>query len=104
MLSVLAALPACHAVAAAGYEQCQAKLMRVLERLVYLREVTADYTYYGIASPWLQVCRRETSAGDAVVSCYSCCGNMLQLLCIVHSVLFESQNCSSRVLPVLSCG
>jgi hypothetical protein len=29
--------------------------MRILERLVHLREVTADYTYYGIASPWLQV-------------------------------------------------
>lgn len=42
----------CHT--AAGYEQCQPKLMRILERLVYLREITADYTYYGIASPWLQ--------------------------------------------------
>lgn len=39
----------------AGYDQCQGKLLRLLERLVYLREVTADYTYYGIASPWLQV-------------------------------------------------
>jgi hypothetical protein len=37
--------------------------MRILERLVHLREVTADYTYYGIASPWLQVgC---TSGGQA---------------------------------------
>eukprot|EP00878_Enallax_costatus_P038873 GHUV01044361.1.p1 GENE.GHUV01044361.1~~GHUV01044361.1.p1 ORF type:complete len:317 (+),score=114.18 GHUV01044361.1:444-1394(+) len=44
----------CDAVCAAGYEQCQGKLLRLLERLVYLREVTADYTYYGIASPWLQ--------------------------------------------------
>lgn len=40
---------------AAGYEQCQGKLLRLLERLAYLREVTPDYTYYGIASPWLQV-------------------------------------------------
>lgn len=39
---------------AAGYEQCQGKLLRLLERLVYLREITPDYTYYGIASPWLQ--------------------------------------------------
>jgi hypothetical protein len=42
-------------VHAAGYEQCQGKLLRLLERLVYLREITPDYTYYGIASPWLQV-------------------------------------------------
>lgn len=46
-------------VHAAGYEQCQGKLLRLLERLVYLREVTADYTYYGIASPWLQVCTQQ---------------------------------------------
>ena len=44
---------------AAGYEQCQGKLLRLLERLVYLREITPDYTYYGIASPWLQVRRRR---------------------------------------------
>jgi hypothetical protein len=40
---------------AAGYEQCQGKLLRLLERLVYLRDITPDYTYYGIATPWLQV-------------------------------------------------
>lgn len=40
--------------AAAGYEQCAGKLLRLLERLVYLRDITPDYTYYGIASPWLQ--------------------------------------------------
>jgi hypothetical protein len=39
---------------AAGYEQCAGKLLRLLERLVYLRDITPDYTYYGIASPWLQ--------------------------------------------------
>eukprot|EP00878_Enallax_costatus_P024930 GHUV01026636.1.p1 GENE.GHUV01026636.1~~GHUV01026636.1.p1 ORF type:complete len:670 (+),score=220.90 GHUV01026636.1:292-2301(+) len=44
----------CVRTTSAGYEQCQGKLLRLLERLVYLREVTADYTYYGIASPWLQ--------------------------------------------------
>jgi hypothetical protein len=53
------------AAAAAGYEQCQAKLMRILERLVHLREVTADYTYYGIASPWLQVCGVQHSAASS---------------------------------------
>eukprot|EP00882_Tetradesmus_deserticola_P014382 GHRQ01015294.1.p1 GENE.GHRQ01015294.1~~GHRQ01015294.1.p1 ORF type:complete len:319 (+),score=190.26 GHRQ01015294.1:1468-2424(+) len=44
----------CTRTGSAGYEQCQAKLMRILERLVHLREVSADYTYYGIGSPWLQ--------------------------------------------------
>ena len=39
---------------AGGYEVCQGRLMRLLERLVFVREITPDYTYYGIASPWLQ--------------------------------------------------
>lgn len=30
------------------------KLVKLLERLKN-REVSPDYTYYGIASPWLQV-------------------------------------------------
>jgi AP-2 complex subunit alpha len=47
-------LPLPTSCCAAGYEQCQSKLLRLLERLVYLREITPDYTYYGIASPWLQ--------------------------------------------------
>jgi len=40
---------------AAGYESCAPRVLHVLERLVALRDITADYTYYGIASPWLQV-------------------------------------------------
>jgi hypothetical protein len=40
---------------AAGYEQCQSKLLRLLDRLVHVRDVSPDYTYYGIPSPWLQV-------------------------------------------------
>ncbi len=31
------------------------RLVRVLARM-RAREVGDDYTYYGIASPWLQVC------------------------------------------------
>ena len=38
-----------------GYESLTAKLVKLLERLKN-REVSPDYTYYGIASPWLQVC------------------------------------------------
>ena len=33
---------------------CVPKLVSVLDRLK-AREVTQDYTYYGLASPWLQV-------------------------------------------------
>jgi AP-2 complex subunit alpha len=39
---------------AAGYEALQPKLMKILERLVFVKDVTPDYTYYGIPSPWLQ--------------------------------------------------
>ena len=38
-----------------GYESLTTKLVKLLERLKN-REVSPDYTYYGIASPWLQVC------------------------------------------------
>jgi len=38
----------------AGYESLTGKLVKLLERLKN-REVSPDYTYYGIASPWLQV-------------------------------------------------
>lgn len=38
----------------AGYEALSGKLVKLLERLKN-REVSPDYTYYGIASPWLQV-------------------------------------------------
>ncbi|GAB4815001.1 hypothetical protein N2152v2_002047 [Parachlorella kessleri] len=37
-----------------GYDVCVPKLVSVLDRLK-AREVTQDYTYYGLASPWLQV-------------------------------------------------
>jgi hypothetical protein len=39
---------------AAGYEGAVPRLVRVLARM-RAREVGDDYTYYGIASPWLQV-------------------------------------------------
>ena len=41
---------------AAGYETCQIRLVRVLERLTRERErIPPEYLYYGIPSPWLQV-------------------------------------------------
>ncbi len=45
------AVPPCPA---AGYETCQPKLLKILERLVFVKDITQDYTYYGIPSPWLQ--------------------------------------------------
>lgn len=63
-LQVLATAVA--ASAGAGYEQCHAKLLRQLERLVYLKDVTPDYTYYGIASPWLQVVLFECAQRQCV--------------------------------------
>ena len=38
-----------------GYEGLVPKLVRLLERLRN-KDVTPDYAYYGIPSPWLQVC------------------------------------------------
>ena len=43
-----------HCLWCAGYEGLTGKLVKLLERLKN-REVSPDYTYYGIASPWLQV-------------------------------------------------
>lgn len=37
-----------------GYEVCIPRMVHILERLK-ARDVSQDYTYYGIASPWLQV-------------------------------------------------
>ncbi len=38
----------------AGYEGLLPKLVAILDRMKK-RDVQPDYTYYGIASPWLQV-------------------------------------------------
>lgn len=37
-----------------GYETCQTRVIRILDRLVTATNITIDYTYYGIPSPWLQ--------------------------------------------------
>jgi AP-2 complex subunit alpha len=37
-----------------GYEICVPRMVHILERLK-ARDVSQDYTYYGLASPWLQV-------------------------------------------------
>ena len=37
-----------------GYEVCVPRMVHILERLK-ARDVSQDYTYYGLASPWLQI-------------------------------------------------
>lgn len=99
----------CARTGSAGYEQCQAKLMRVLERLVYLREVTADYTYYGIASPWLQAkvlrtlqyfplpegTQAQRQLHDTLVAIFNLCSEITKSSTInksnaQHAILFEA--------------
>eukprot|EP00201_Polytomella_parva_P006204 CAMPEP_0175083532 /NCGR_PEP_ID=MMETSP0052_2-20121109/27451_1 /TAXON_ID=51329 ORGANISM="Polytomella parva, Strain SAG 63-3" /NCGR_SAMPLE_ID=MMETSP0052_2 /ASSEMBLY_ACC=CAM_ASM_000194 /LENGTH=1189 /DNA_ID=CAMNT_0016355025 /DNA_START=55 /DNA_END=3620 /DNA_ORIENTATION=- len=47
----------------AGYETCQSRVLRVLERLISSKDrVASEYLYYGIPSPWLQTkCLRTLS-------------------------------------------
>lgn len=39
-----------------GYSSCLPKCVKILERLARNQDVPQEYTYYGIPSPWLQVC------------------------------------------------
>ena len=39
-----------------AYWSCLPKCVKVLERLARNQDVPQEYTYYGIPSPWLQVC------------------------------------------------
>ncbi len=40
-----------------GYESCQFRLIKILDRLTHVRErdIQAEYLYYAIPCPWLQV-------------------------------------------------
>lgn len=55
LLSVMSLLEVLVADNAADFSSCMRKVGRVLDRLVKHREIPAEYTYYGIPSPWLQV-------------------------------------------------
>ena len=39
-----------------GYESCQSRLIKIIDRMTHIRErdIPAEYLYYGIPSPWLQ--------------------------------------------------
>lgn len=39
-----------------AYWNCVPKCVRTLERLTRGQDIPQEYTYYGIPSPWLQVC------------------------------------------------
>lgn len=52
--SITLLLGICSRIGTAGYELCQAPLLKVLERLVLSKDIPPDYTYYNIASPWAQ--------------------------------------------------
>lgn len=39
-----------------AYSSCLPKCVKILERLSRNQDVPQEYTYYGIPSPWLQVC------------------------------------------------
>lgn len=39
-----------------AYWSCLPKCVKILERLARNQDVPQEYTYYGIPSPWLQVC------------------------------------------------
>ena len=38
------------------YWSCLPKCVKILERLARNQDIPQEYTYYGIPSPWLQVC------------------------------------------------
>lgn len=44
-----------------SFRGCVPKVMRLLDRLVRTQDVPADYMYYSLPSPWMQVCTRRHS-------------------------------------------
>lgn len=55
LLALMSLLVALVAAQPEAYLVCLPRCVRVLERLVRSVEVSQDYTYYAIPSPWLQV-------------------------------------------------
>lgn len=44
-----------------SYWSCLPKCVKILERLARNQDIPQEYTYYGIPSPWLQVCNMYIS-------------------------------------------
>jgi hypothetical protein len=67
-----------------AYWSCLPKCVKTLERLARNQDIPQEYTYYGIPSPWLQVCKnfllvKEISVGsdcskfsNAILPAYLC--------------------------------
>lgn len=49
-----------------AYWSCLPKCIKILERLARNQDIPQEYTYYGIPSPWLQVCKFRN-----IFECYS---------------------------------
>lgn len=56
LIAVMSLLVALVANTPEAYWNCVPKCVQILERLTRGQDVPQDYTYYGIPSPWLQVC------------------------------------------------
>ena len=55
LLSLMSLLVALVAASPEAYLVCVPKCVRAMERLLKAADVSQDYTYYAIPSPWLQV-------------------------------------------------
>lgn len=66
-----------------AYSSCLPKCVKILERLARNQDVPQEYTYYGIPSPWLQVC---------LYSSYS-------LLFNIASSFYSSHNLIVHIIP-----
>jgi hypothetical protein len=50
-----------------AYWSCLPKCVKTLERLARNQDIPQEYTYYGIPSPWLQVCKKFLLVKDISV-------------------------------------
>jgi hypothetical protein len=50
-----------------AYWSCLPKCVKTLERLARNQDIPQEYTYYGIPSPWLQVCKNFLLVKDISV-------------------------------------
>jgi AP-2 complex subunit alpha len=66
LTAVMSLLVALVANSPEAYWNCVPKCVRTLERLTRSQDIPQEYTYYGIPSPWLQVCCSFEVVLDAI--------------------------------------
>lgn len=66
LTAVMSLLVALVANSPEAYWNCVPKCVRTLERLTRSQDIPQEYTYYGIPSPWLQVCSSFKVVPDAI--------------------------------------